>query len=328
MSRPSPQAERLVDLIDLLASRPEDGFSLADIARETGVNKATIHPMVVALARRGWLLRHPRRRTYRLGPALVAVGAAAERGHPVLSAARPLVRETAEQTGLVCFLLVSGGIPGGPDDLLVAEISRPAAREAPVGAAGGSSYQGLRLGSRIRPQPPLGAVCVAWADGEVIERWLTRLGPERPADAFAQVSPGLEGVRGRGWALEVENRTHLELARLATALGEDHRHAGHAATLRQMLHEISRAFDLADTLPAAIRPAEAYRATAVNAPIFAVDGTVVAVLCLACATDEGLPQRAGAEIIALGEQVRAAADAVTAATHGRLPGCGPQHPAD
>ncbi len=299
--------------MDLLASRPDDAFTLADIARETGVNKATVHPMVVALARRGWLLRHPRRGTYRLGPALVAAGAAAGRGHPVLDSTRPVVHELAEATGLMCFALVNGAIPGERDDLLVAEIGCAPDHEVPAG----TSYHGLRLGQRIAPRPPLGAVCVAWADDGAVDRWLARLGPDRPADALARVGPGLAGVRDRGWALEVENRTHEDLARLAAELGADRRHAEHAATLHRMLQEISRAFDLADTLPATIEPTGRYRATTVNAPVFAADGTVIVVLCLACATADGLPPRPGTEILALGERLRAAADGLTAATHGR-----------
>ncbi|MBL7498834.1 helix-turn-helix domain-containing protein [Frankia sp. CNm7] len=321
MTRPSPQTERLLDLVDLLAARPGDGYTLADIARAVGVDKATIHPMVVALARRGWLLRHPRRHTYRLGPALVAAGRAAARGHPVVEAARPVVREIAEATGLMCLALVAGAIPGEHDDLLVAEIGRPAARGAagPAAEHALTAYNGLRLGQRISPQPPLGAVCVAWADDAAVERWLARLGPDRPPDALARVTPGLAGVRSRGWALEVENRMRERLGTLAAELGEDQRHAEQAATLRRVIGEIGGMFDLADTLPATIDPAAGYRASAVNAPVFDSDGTVVVILCLVCAAGDGMPARAGAEILALGERVRRAADALTAATHGRPP---------
>ncbi|WP_027140771.1 helix-turn-helix domain-containing protein [Pseudofrankia saprophytica] len=322
MTRPSPQTERLIDLVDLLATRPDDGFTLADIARAAGVNKATVHPMVVALARRGWLLRHPQRHTYRLGPALVATGRAAARGHPVVDSARPVVREMAEATGLMCLALVAGAIPGEHDELLVAEIGRPVVDGAVGGAAQQpvTTYFGLRLGQRIPPQPPLGSVCVAWADDGAVDRWLARLGPDRPADALARVAPGLAGVRARGWALEVENRVRERLGTLAAELGEDQRHAEHAETLRRLMSEIGGMFDLADTLPATIDPAAGYRASAVNAPVFDAAGTVVVVLCLVCADGHGgMPVRPGAEILGLGERVRAAADALTAATHGRPP---------
>nr|MDT0666132.1 helix-turn-helix domain-containing protein [Micromonospora sp. DSM 115978] len=122
MSRPSPQTERLLDLVDLLASRPTDGFTLAEIARVVGVSKATVHPMVVALTRRGWLLRHPELRTYRLGPTLIAAGRAAAQGGTAIDAARPVARDLSVATGLPCVALVAGGIPGEDDELLVGEI--------------------------------------------------------------------------------------------------------------------------------------------------------------------------------------------------------------
>ncbi|OHV62267.1 hypothetical protein [Pseudofrankia sp. BMG5.36] len=57
-----------------------------------------------------------------------------------------------------------------------------------------------------------------------------------------------------------------------------------------------------------------------NAPVFDADGTVVVVLCLVCATgDGGMSVRAGFEILQLGDRVRAAADSLAAATHGRPP---------
>lgn len=79
MARPSPQTERLVSLVDAIAARPDEGLTLSEIARHLAVTPATCHPMLVSLAELGWLVRHPVRRTYRLGPALIAVGRAAAR---------------------------------------------------------------------------------------------------------------------------------------------------------------------------------------------------------------------------------------------------------
>jgi DNA-binding IclR family transcriptional regulator len=321
MSRPSPQTERLLDLVDLLASRPTDGFTLAEIARAAGVSKATVHPMVVALTRRGWLLRHPELRTYRLGPALIAAGRAAAQGDTAIDAARPVARDLAAATGITCIALVAGGIPGEDDDLLVGEIGLPYTTAA--GAAQPASIRHgahtLRLGDRIRPRPPLGAVCVAWAGEAAAEAWLARLGPNRPADALARLTPGLAGIRSRGWAVEIADHLYERLSSLVTELDGDHLDdAAHATALRRLLADVGQAFNLADTLPATVDPAAEYRPTSINAPVFDANGSVVVVLCLIFGM-EG--RRAGplpgARVLELGERVRAAADAVTTATHGR-----------
>ncbi|WP_035954158.1 helix-turn-helix domain-containing protein [Parafrankia sp. EUN1f] len=348
MSRPSPQTERLLDLFDLLASRPTDGFTLAEIARAAGVSKATVHPMIVALARRGWLLRHPELRTYRLGPALIAAGRAAAQGGTAIDAARPVARELAAATGIPCVALVAGGIPGEDDDLLVGEIGLP---YAPVSAPSGDTAPGgirhgaywLRLGDRIQPRPPLGAVCVAWADDAAAEAWFARLGPDRPADALARLAPGLAGIRSRGWAVEIEDHLYERLSSLVADL-EGEEQAGvaartrppataaapthtHTAALRRLMADVGRAFNLADTLPATVDPDAQYRPTSINAPVFDAGGSVSVVLCLIIGRSgrdarEGRGSGvtgllSGARVIELGEQVRAAADAVTAATHGR-----------
>ncbi|MCL9760204.1 helix-turn-helix domain-containing protein [Frankia sp. AiPa1] len=321
MSRPSPQTERLLNLIDLLASRPSDGLALAEIARAVGVSKATVHPMVVALTRRGWLLRHPELRTYRLGPALVAAGRAAAQGNTALDLARPVARDLAADTGVPCVALVAGGIPGEDDDLLVGEIGLPSAGAArPASVTFGMHT--LRLGDRIRPRPPLGAVSVAWADEAAAQAWLARLGPDRPADALARLTPGLAGIRSRGWAVEIEDHLYERLSSLLSELDEDQvSDAAHTAALRRLMADVGRAFNLAGTLPATVDPAAEYRPTSINAPVFDAGGSVVVVLCLIF----GLERRRngplpGSTVLELGERVRAAADSVTVAAHGRPPG--------
>jgi DNA-binding IclR family transcriptional regulator len=322
MSRPSPQTDRLLDLVDLLATRPVDGATLAEIARALGLSKTTIFPMVVTLASRGWLLRHPERHTYRLGPALVAAGRAAARSHAVVDAARPVVHDLAAATGLTCLALVTGAIPGERDELLIGEIGRPPATAGNGGGAGGlgPAYRYLRLGDRFPPQPPIGVVCVAWSDQPAVDRWLDRLGPDRPHDAPAQIAASLAGVRARGWSVEVDRHLRERLDLLAAELGEDQRGTEHAAALRRILGEVHRTFGLADALPATIEPGGTYRATTVNAPVFDARGDVVVVLAAICASDQHhAPVRTGAEIVELGERVRVAGETVTALTQGRLP---------
>lgn len=321
MSRPSPQTDRLLDLVDLLSRQPTDGATLAEIARALGLSKATIHPMIVTLTRRGWLLRHPERHTYRLGPALVAAGRVAARGHPVVDAARPVVRDLAASAGLTCLAFVTGAMPGEPDELLVGEIGRPPQPSAAGALGTATAYRYLRLGDRFPLKPPIGSACVAWSeDPTAVERWLDRLGPERPSDALAQIAPSLDGVRARGWSAEVDSRLRERIDLLAVELGEDQRGVEHAAALRRILGDVHRTFGLADALPAVIDPAGTYRASTICAPVFDGGGDVVVLLAYICASDQHhAPPRTGAEILRLGDRLAAAAERLTAATQGQPP---------
>jgi DNA-binding IclR family transcriptional regulator len=322
MSRPSPQTERIIDLVDLLSSRPEEGFTLAEIARAAGLGKATVHPMVVTLTRRGWLLRHPGSRTYRLGPALIAAGRAAAKGDAATAAARPIVRELAATTGLICVVLAAGGIPGADDELVVGEVAQPPGTDFTSGAARGPwpGYRGLRLGDRISPRPPLGAVGVAWAGQPAVDAWLGRLEPDQRASAAAELAPGLAAIRARGWAVEVVDHLGERLSSLAAEFDADQRNAEHAAALRQVLNQIGKAYSIGDTLPARIEPTGSYQASVLNAPVFDARGAVSLMICLLCVPDgDEAPTRSGAHLLDLGERLRAAADRITRETHGRLP---------
>jgi DNA-binding IclR family transcriptional regulator len=324
-TRPSPQTDRLLDLVDLLARQPSDGVTLAEMARALGQSKNTIHPMVVTLTRRGWLLRHPERHTYRLGPALVAAGRIAAGSHPVVEAARPVVRDLAAATGLTCVALVAGAMPGEAEELLVAEIGQPPQATAHSGNGSGGTpgpaYRFLRLGDRFPPKPPIGAVGVSWSDDPAaVERWLDRLGPDRPDDALAQVMPCLAGIRARGWSVEVDSHLRERLDLLAAELSVDQRGAEHAAALRRILSEVHLSYGLADALPTVVEPASTYRASTVCAPVFGAGGDVVVVLVAFCASEAHYaPARTGAEITAVGERLSAAARKLTAATQGRPP---------
>lgn len=332
MSRPSPQTDRLIALVDLLAAHPSDDFTLAEIARGLGVGKATVHPMLTTLTRAGWLLRHPVRRTYRLGPAIVAAGRAAATGETPLDLSRPVMRTLAAETGLGTLALVPCGDAADADDLRVGELVRT--------GAGREGALGLRLGDRVRPRPPLGAVTVAWAGPDAVEAWLSSLDtepaapvpgsrpylrgapPESPVvtEARKGLLPALAGVRGRGWALETVDHLRDRLGALVRDLEielgtGDWDIAGRTAALRRAMNEVGQAFDLAEALPAVIDPDTEYRASSINAPVFDADGSVAVVLCL---IDHHAPV-AGRDVIALGERLHAAAESVTRALGGRVP---------
>src|SRR5207248_704067 len=72
--RPAPGAERVVAVLNFLTAHPDESFTLSELARRLGLNKATCHALLMTLTEAGYVLRHPTRMTYMLGPALVAAG--------------------------------------------------------------------------------------------------------------------------------------------------------------------------------------------------------------------------------------------------------------
>jgi DNA-binding IclR family transcriptional regulator len=80
-SRKSNSVLRAVALLHLLADDPSRAWSLADIARQTDMSYASAHSVAGALEDSGYVRRHPRTRTYTLGPSLIALGSAARRGY-------------------------------------------------------------------------------------------------------------------------------------------------------------------------------------------------------------------------------------------------------
>ena len=105
VARPSPQTNRVVALVEILSARPNESLTLAELTRRLGVNKSTCYSMLQALTEVGWLLRDPFHKTYRLGPALVAVGRAASSGFPALDFVRPAMIELSRGVGSHCVAL-------------------------------------------------------------------------------------------------------------------------------------------------------------------------------------------------------------------------------
>ena len=222
VARPSPQTERLVDLVEALVARPDQGLSLTELARHLGVTPATCHPMVAELTRRGWLRRHPARRTYRLGPAFVAIGRAAAGAAETQELARSALIELQQEHKLDGMVLAAG------EDVTTIIDLVPDRRGS-----------GLQIGDQVPFRAPLGASIAAWCDEPTIERWLTAGDP--PEGLRLSYLELLAAVRGRGYAVEltgtVDARIYEVLAQIGGRFGDGADDPG-AARLRTLLDEL------------------------------------------------------------------------------------------
>lgn len=273
MARPSPQTDRVVALVELLSLRPAEGVTLAEATRRLGVNKSTCHSMLTALTSAGWLLRDPFRKTYRLGPGLVAVGRAAGEGFPALEFARSAMEELSRDLGLNCAALTVAD-----DHVTVLDQVRDVRAQGP----------GLQVGSSIPLRPPFGAVAVAWGEPSA---WLAQAPTER-RDRYAAA---LDAIRARGYGVEVSPAPIEQLRRLVDQL--------------DMPHLLERLADEDEYLVVDVEPGRDYPVTAINTAVRDGSGATLLVLALTGFT----VALAGADVAAIGERLVSAAQVVATA---------------
>lgn len=215
MSRRALSATRAADLLNFLAAHPDEALSYSELSDRLGINHASTHNLLMALTECGYLSRDPKRRTFSLGAALVAIGDAALRGNPIIDDARVEMARLAKDLKMGAVALVRAG----GDALCIARAGPRRSRVDP-----------LEVGQRIPIMAPLVSVLVAWSPEEEVERWLQRGSPLAADQQRAR--DVLERVRNRGYSVALEVPGRRQLGDLVSALAE----TPHSDVLRRRLH--------------------------------------------------------------------------------------------
>jgi DNA-binding IclR family transcriptional regulator len=287
MSRPALAASRAISVLNFLAAHPAEAFTLSDLAARLDINVASTHALLGVLTDAGYLSRHPRLRTYTLGPSVVALGSAAMERHAAIDLARDAARELAKELALE----VAVTAPAGDDIVFLARAGEHQARGIAV-----------HVGQRVPLAPPLGSVFMAWGEAD---GWLAR------AEDPDRMRAVLAGVRGRGYsiALEADARRGLghALDHLADAPGD--------AGLRGSVDELVAELGHGEYQVQELDRARTYDVSMVAAPVFGTTGEVALALTLV-----GFPAGLPAErIAACGERLRDVGLVVTKRSLGRVP---------
>jgi DNA-binding IclR family transcriptional regulator len=226
MPRPALSAARAARVLSFLASHPGEQYTLSELAREADVNVASMHSVLTVLSDEGFVVREPRRKTYRLGLATIGVGLAALDQHPAVARGRQVASELAETMGRECLFSVLTGT----DVLIVAE----AGSEERL-------YMRPRVGQRVPFMPPLGILAAGLLDDPAREAWLDRMGPaagEAEKDAYREAALA---ARARGYAVDLETPTRQQIGLLMPQLAQDPRsprlHAHLAELVNRLGHE-------------------------------------------------------------------------------------------
>jgi DNA-binding IclR family transcriptional regulator len=294
MSRPALAASRAVDILNFMAARPTQAFSLSELVEHLAVNFASCHAILTVLTKDGFLERHPKHRTYSLGPALVAIGHAALESHPAIDIARDEARDLAQQLDLEVLLTARTG-----GDLIA--LARAGRYVAPNAA--------LRVGQRVPMIPPLGAPFMAWAPEAQLRQWLADA-PEGASDP-APYQRLLSLVRERGYAITLQNPVRSQLGEVVANLSD----SPHEAGLRNRMTSLIGELGLDVYHLAAIDPAQSYEIGMLSAPIFNVHGHAAFTLSLL-----GFRGQLSADAIQdLAERLMACCMMVTRKSNGRVP---------
>ncbi|SEO83186.1 DNA-binding transcriptional regulator, IclR family [Trujillonella endophytica] len=280
MARTTPGVGRAVSVLTFLAAHSGEEFSLSELARRLELSKATCHAVLASLADAGFVLRHPGRSTYRLGPGLIALGRAAEESLGVVDVARDEMRALATRLNAACLATAVVG-----EEIVVVSTANAGAPLSVV----------VPVGQRLPLVPPFGTVFLAWAAPEAIDRWLRRLDSDASEEEVDRLRRAVADIRRRGYIAALQPASGD-----AAAVGPDAL-AGTLATEDDALVRLGGAAP--------------FRISYVVAPVFGPDATVALALTLV-----GLPEQLPAtELSTYARELTTAAARVTEAIHGRVP---------
>lgn len=247
MARRSNTTARAMAVLEYLAAHPSEAFGLSELARELEINKATLLSIVTTLLDGGWLLQHPTRKTYALGPTLIGTGAAALTRFPDLRALTPFMDEVVRRFEVAC---VAAAVADG--QLVV--LHRVGFVDPLHGLA--------RMGVRMQFAPPFGLALAAWYPPEQFDRWVASATPPLDEGELARLHRAVRAAQQLGYVIGVDVPEQHELGETLrqqrfTAAGVDpsvlDRFAG---ALR------GNGYHLIDP-----EPQERYRANHVSAPV-------------------------------------------------------------
>jgi len=248
VSRESPPTRRTVALLDAVVRRPGHDHSLAELAKETGISKATALGILNELHTGGWLTRDPTTKTYRPGAAMLAAGTAADEGFAAVHATRPLMAALSREVDAVCT--ASAVIDG---HVTVLARTEPNGRGTPA----------FRVGQRYPFAPPSGVMFVAWDDDRTVDRWLD----EKPLAPLtvnkAELRAVVASCRARGHLVVGLGESDAGLWSLLSELPDDAVSAQLGVLLQQRMPG-----GLQPYLVDSIDPRKGYDVSLLCAPVF------------------------------------------------------------
>jgi DNA-binding IclR family transcriptional regulator len=199
---PAPAITNAIAILKVLGEESPRWLGVSEIARLTGLSKASAHRFLLAMWASNVVMRHPHDVTYALGTRLIELGAKAAGQEPIREVIRDAVAELAKETGASTEALQMM-----PDGQLVC-----------VAACAGPGQVSLirAIGSAIPVLPTISHIQQAWkpAGGQVA--WASGIGPSE----YFEEDLRLIRQKGYSWGMTAGENNQKNLVDIAAWLEE------------------------------------------------------------------------------------------------------------
>jgi DNA-binding IclR family transcriptional regulator len=189
---PSPTSKptyRVVEILNYLSAHPDRSAGASELARELGMAKSTCLSVLTTLTESGYLIQHPTRKDYRLGPGVIAAGRAALARFPDLHPAHAILAEASAS-----LRMPISASTVADEQIIVLEVF---GRTDPFGG-----YPSLLV--RLPFQPPYGSGFVGWAEPDMWERWLNRAPQPLRPEQVDRLREALAEARQHGFLVSID----------------------------------------------------------------------------------------------------------------------------
>lgn len=210
--RQSDPALKAIDILEALTDVGESGIGITEVAEKAGLNKSTAHRIMLALAKRNYVIRNEDTKRYKLGLKILQLGGAVLDHLNVKELASPYLIELSRQTGETVHLVQLDGNQG----VYIDKVDSPH-------SFGLLSYIGKRI---MLHCTAAGKALLAYTDQAKREGMLAETGlPARTANTITdreRLAGELADIRGRGYAWNrCEDR--IDVNGIAAPLFDDRR---------------------------------------------------------------------------------------------------------
>lgn len=267
MPRAALSASRSIDVIEFLALFPQQRFTLSQIAEATHINISSLHAVLQRMSERGYLLRCPDKKTYGLGPSLIAVGQAGLESQPMVARAKKAAEDLLRELGIPVLLCSVIG-----EEILAVIALKDASGRSP----------GMHSGERLPLVAPIGAPFLAWSSDAAVDAWITRRTSTPEIQVIDAWRRDLELTRQRGYQVMLRSSSGPTIASLMAEMASSRRSTDYKNELTKLINSI----DYHRSQPETIVHDEFYDVMLISSPLFDQHGEVAFNLCLG-----GFPQR-------------------------------------
>jgi len=252
--RTSAAVDRVVAILQFLAERPTESFSIAELSRRLDISKATCHALIGSLIAAHWVMRNPRDMMVRVGPALVAAAA-----H---TASRPrhlaeLARTDMENLGRLYAAQGAASLAVGEEIVLI-ETYNP----------GNQAGTPMQVGNRVPLKPPNGFVYLAWGADVLAGR------EQFQNEACSKV---LSVVRRRGFSVTLEMNLPPDIESVLRRVQP----GAPTVEIEAVLASLLASLQLDDYSALRIEKNRGYNVSNISVPVLDDAGNVVIALTLA-----------------------------------------------